>query len=214
MNSEKTFLETSVCSKEWYPYNMKSIVVFCGSSKGNDPLVLTQARALGQTLAERQIDLVYGGAKIGVMGAVAQGALDTGGVVIGVIPDFLKVKEVVHSGLTELIITQNMHERKLKMHELSDGIITLPGGFGTLEELFEMLTWGQLGLHQYPIGLLNTNGFYDSLLELLKRMVAQGFLKQENFEMILVDETVDGLLQKMEAYKPLPLPKWIKKDQV
>lgn len=193
---------------------MKSIVVFCGSSEGNDPLVLTHAKELGKTLAEREIDLVYGGAKIGVMGAVAQASLDAGGKVIGVIPDFLKVKEVFHPELTELIITQNMHERKLKMHELTDGIITLPGGFGTLEELFEMVTWAQLGLHQYPIGLLNTNGFYDSLLLMLERMVAQGFLKQENYDMLLVDTSVDGLLEKMKNYKPLPLPKWIKKDQV
>jgi len=193
---------------------MKSIVVFCGSSEGSDPQVLIHAKELGQVLVERKIDLVYGGAKIGVMGAVAQSALDAGGKVIGVIPDFLKVKEVFHSGLTELIITQNMHERKLKMHELTDGIITLPGGFGTLEELFEMLTWGQLGLHQYPIGLLNTNGFYDSLLQMLERMVSQGFLMQENYEMILVDSSVNRLLEKMENYKPSPLPKWIKKSQL
>ena len=193
---------------------MKSIVVFCGSSDGNDPLVLTHAKQLGQTLANRQIDLVYGGAKIGVMGAVAQSALDTGGKVIGVIPEFLKTKEVCHTGLSELIITKNMHERKLKMHELTDGIITLPGGFGTLEELFEMVTWGQLGLHQYPMGILNTNGFYDSLLEMLEKMVSQGFLKQEHYAQLLVADSVESLLEKMEGYKPLPVPKWIKNDQV
>jgi len=193
---------------------MKSIVVFCGSSEGNDPQVRTAAEELGQTLAKRQIDLVYGGAKIGIMGVLAQAALNNGGKVVGVIPEFLKVREVSHSGLTELIITQNMHERKLKMHELTDGIITLPGGFGTLEELFEMITWAQLGLHQYPIGLLNTNGFYDSLLQMLERMVSQGFLKQESYEMLLVDNTVSGLLLKMANYKPAPTPKWINKEQV
>ncbi|WP_273567193.1 TIGR00730 family Rossman fold protein [Maribacter halichondriae] len=192
---------------------MNSIVVFCGSSEGNDPAILQAAAELGKILAEREIILVYGGAKIGVMGTVAQTTLDKDGKVIGVIPEFLKHKEVFHTGLTELIVTQNMHERKLKMHELSEGIITLPGGYGTLEELFEMITWAQLGLHQKPIGILNTNGFYDDLLQLLQKMVSKGFLSQENYDMILVDDDVDGLLKKMVAYIPLPLPKWIKKEQ-
>ncbi len=193
---------------------MKSIVVFCGSSDGNDPDILEAGYHLGRTLAERNITLVYGAAKIGVMGKVAQGALDANGTVIGVIPDFLKVKEVFHSGLTELIITENMHQRKLKMHELSDGVITLPGGYGTLEELFEMTTWGQLGLHQKPMGILNTNGFYDSLLEMLQKMVDQDFLKQDNLEMLLTAASVEDLLSKMDAYQPLPIPKWIQSDQV
>lgn len=193
---------------------MKSIVVFCGSSEGRDREVLDAALLLGRTFAERNITLVYGAAKIGVMGKVAEGALDKDGKVIGVIPDFLLLKEVYHPELTELIITENMHERKLKMYELSDGIITLPGGYGTLEELFEMITWSQLGLHQKPIGILNTNGFYDDLLKMLRKMVTQGFLKQENYDMLLVDDNVNGLLQKMSDYRPLPLPKWIQKDQV
>ena len=193
---------------------MHSIVVFCGSSEGNDPDILSSAYALVQTLAEQKITLVYGAAKIGVMGKVAQGALDYKGKVIGIIPDFLKLKEVYHTGLTELIVTENMHERKLKMHELSDGIITLPGGYGTLEELFEMITWAQLGLHQKPIGILNTNGFYDDLLKMIRKMVDQGFLKVENYEMLLVDDSVDGLIKQMENYKPLAMPKWIEKDQV
>ncbi len=193
---------------------LSSIVVFCGSSEGNDPKVLQAATELGKVLAERNITVVYGAAKIGVMGKVARAALDNDGRVIGVIPDFLLLREVFHPELSELIITENMHERKLKMHELSDGIITLPGGFGTLEEFFEMITWAQLGLHQKPIGILNTNGFYDDLLKMLKKMVSQGFLKKENYEMILVDDDVEGLLKQMEEYVPLPLPKWIKKDQV
>ncbi len=192
---------------------MRSIVVFCGSSEGNDPAILQAAGELGKVLAERKITLVYGGAKIGVMGTIALTALHKGGKVIGVIPEFLKHKEVFHSGLSKLIVTENMHERKLRMHELSDGIIMLPGGFGTLEEFFEMLTWAQLGLHQKPIAILNTNGFYDDLLQLLQKMVTLGFLKQENLDMILVDDDVDGLLKKMEDYVPLPLPKWIKKEQ-
>tara|TARA_R110002167_G_scaffold91083_33_gene245078 strand:- start:631 stop:1212 length:582 start_codon:yes stop_codon:yes gene_type:complete len=193
---------------------MKSIVVFCGSSEGNDTDILDAATKLGKTLAERNIRLVYGAAKIGVMGKIAQGSLDHGGKVIGVIPDFLMKKEVYHTGLHELIITDNMHERKLKMHELSDGIITLPGGYGTMEELFEVITWAQLGLHQKPIGILNTNGFYDELLRMLQKMVDQDFLKPENYEMLLVDDQVDALLQKMMDYTPVPTPKWIQKDQV
>ncbi|WP_394748535.1 LOG family protein [Spongiimicrobium salis] len=193
---------------------MESIVVFCGSSDGNDEKVMEQAYQLGKNLATRGIHLVYGAAKIGVMGKVAQGALDHGGTVLGVIPEFLKVKEVFHNGLTELIVTDNMHQRKLKMHERSDGIMMLPGGFGTLEEFFEMLTWAQLGLHPYPIGILNVNSFYDPLMNMLKTMVAQGFVKQENYDMILIDESIEGLLSKMESYRPLPVPKWIKKEQV
>lgn len=193
---------------------MKSIVVFCGSSEGSDAKYTTDAYNLGKTCAENGISLVYGGSKIGIMGQVAKGALEHDGKVIGVIPEFLKIREVFHDGLFNLIITKNMHERKLKMHELSEGIIMLPGGFGTLEEFFEMLTWSQLGLHQYPIGILNTNGFYDSLLEMMERMVEKGFVKQENLNTILVDDTIEGLLDQMNRYKPLPTPKWIQKEQL
>lgn len=193
---------------------MKSIVVFCGSSEGNEPEFSSDAYALGKVLAERKITMVYGGAKIGIMGQVAQGALEANGKVIGVIPEFLKTREVYHRSLTELIITQNMHERKLKMHELSEGIIMLPGGFGTLEEFFEMLTWGQLGLHQYPIGILNTNGFYDDLLKMMKSLVDKGFVKKLNFDMILVDTSIAGLLQKMESYAPPEITKWVQKEQL
>lgn len=193
---------------------MTSLVVFCGSSEGTNPEYIQQGYDLGKTLAEQKITLVYGGAKIGVMGEVARGALEANGKVIGVIPDFLKLREVFHTHLTELFVTQDMHERKLKMHDLSEGIIMLPGGYGTLEEFFEMLTWAQLGLHQYPIGILNTNGFYTELMQMLSKMVDQGFVKKENYEMILVDETIAGLLTQMENYQPLPVPKWIKKEQV
>lgn len=192
---------------------MKGIVVFCGSSEGSDTQFADDAYDLGKTLAQQQVDLIYGGAKIGVMGKVAQGALDARGKVIGVIPEFLMRKEVYHDGLTELIITQNMHDRKLKMHELSDGILMLPGGFGTLEEFFEMLTWAQLGLHPYPIAVLNTNGFYDELLQMLKKMVEKGFVKKENLNAILVDKNIDNLLEKMKAFKPFPAPKWMTKEE-
>lgn len=193
---------------------MNSIVVFCGSSEGTDPRYAQQAYLLGKTFAEQEITLVYGGAKIGVMGEIARGAIEAKGKVIGVIPDFLKIREVFHTDLSELIVTQDMHERKLKMHELSDGIIMLPGGYGTLEEFFEMLTWAQLGLHQYPIGILNTNGFYTELMKMLAKMVDQGFVKKENYKMILVDDSISGLLQQMKNYEPIPVPKWIKKEQV
>lgn len=193
--------------------NIRSVAVFCGSSEGNDTKILENASQLGVALAKEQMTLVYGAAKIGVMGKVAEAALHSKGHVIGVIPDFLKLKEVVHLGLSELITTKNMHERKLKMNELADAFITLPGGFGTLEELFEIITWAQLGLHQKPIGLLNINGFYNHLLAQLEVMVKNGFLKLENYEMLLVDDSVEGLLQKMKAYKPLPVPKWLKVER-
>jgi len=190
-----------------------SICVFCGSSDGNDIQVEQQAKALGTYLANHDITLVYGAAKIGVMGQVAQACLDHKGKVIGVIPEFLKLKEVVHLGLTELITNENMHQRKMTMQEISDGFITLPGGFGTLEELFEIITWSQLGLHQKPIGLLNVNGFYDDLLKMLEHMVRRGFLKMENYELLIVDTTVEGLISKMQAYKPQAVPKWLKGDR-
>ena len=169
---------------------------------------------MGKTLAEHKIDLIYGGAKIGVMGKVAEGALEHGGKVIGIIPEFLKLKEVFHEGLAQLIVTQNIHERKLLMHEKSDGILMLPGGFGTLEEFFEMLTWSQLGLHPYPIAILNTNGFYDELLRMLQKMVERGFVRKENYRAIIVDQDIERLLDKMKNYVPLPVPKWMNKEQI
>ena len=189
---------------------LASICVYCGSSAGTDPEIINQARLLGATLAKKDMTLVYGAAKIGVMGAVAQGALDANGKVIGVIPAFLQIKEVVHTGLTELIVNETMHERKMKLQELSDGFITLPGGFGTMEELFEVLTWSQLALHKKPVGMLNVNGFYDDLLSALKNMVDKGFLKQENYDILLVDTTIDGLLDQMEKFEPMAMPKWLK----
>lgn len=188
---------------------LRSICVYCGSSPGNDPDIGDIALELGSHLAQKDITVIYGAAKIGVMGQVAQATLDYGGKVIGVIPEFLKRKEVVHTGLTELIVNKDMHERKMKMQELSDGFITLPGGFGTLEELFETLTWGQLALHSKPIGILNINGYYDELLALLQTMIAKGFLKQENYELLLIDTTVQGLMRQMADFTPLPAPKWL-----
>ncbi len=191
---------------------MKRITVFCGSSMGNAPLFKEQAYALGRTLAELKIGVVYGGAKVGLMGEIANGALENHGEVIGVLPRFLQEKELAHEGLTELLLVESMHERKTKMHELSDGVIMLPGGFGTLEEFFEMLTWAQLGLHQKPIGILNTNGFYTHLMDLIQTMVDQGFLKAMNQDMVLVSDEIDQLLLLMKNYKAPTVGKWITKE--
>lgn len=188
---------------------MKSIVVFCGSAEGNKRVYKEAAHQLGTALATQGIRLIYGGAKVGIMGAVADAALAAGGEVIGVIPNFLRTKEVAHEGLTELIVTENMHERKLKMHELSDGIIALPGGWGTMEELFEMLTWAQLGLHVRPVGLLNVNGYYNALNTLCDTMVNEGFLPADVRNMLLTSNSSDDLLQQMRAYVPIQTPKWI-----
>lgn len=193
---------------------MNSITIFCGSSIGTDPIYHQQATLLGETLAENKIQLVYGGARVGLMGSVADGALSKGGEVIGVIPDFLQKKELAHLGITKLHIVETMHQRKTMMHDLSDGFIALPGGFGTLEELFEIITWAQLGLHKKPIGLLNTNGFYNHLSLLLQHMVNQGLLKEVNQQMLLIDENIDQLLEKMAQYEAPLVGKWIEKDEV
>lgn len=188
---------------------LNKICVFCGSSEGNDFAITDTAQDLGEIFAKRDITLVYGGAKIGVMGVIAKSVLKNKGKVIGVIPNFLKKKEVVHLGLTKLISTENMHERKLKMQEQSDGFIALPGGMGTLEELFEIITWLQLGLHQKPIGLLNINGFYNDLIKMLETMVRKGFLSVENYSLLLVDSDPVKLIKKMEEFKRPDVPKWL-----
>ncbi len=193
---------------------MKSITVFCGSSFGTEEIYKQQAVLLGQTLAKQNIKLIYGGANVGLMGAVADGVLNSGGEAIGVLPDFLRSKEIAHLGLTELILVESMHERKTKMNDLCDGVIALPGGFGTLEELFEMLTWAQLGLHKKPIAILNINGFYDSLIELTKSMVEKGLLKDVNQQMLLVSDNIDDLLDQMKNYVAPAVGKWIEKKEL
>jgi len=193
---------------------MKSITVFCGSSSGTDAVFEEQAYLLGKTLAGKNIGLVYGGADVGLMGAVANGALENVGEVTGVLPNFLRSKEIAHRGLTELILVETMHERKTKMNDLCDGVIALPGGFGTMEEFFEMLTWGQLGLHKKPIAILNVAGFYNPLLEMMQTMVNKGLLKEANHEMVLVSDTIDDLLDKMHDYKAPVNGKWITKEEV
>jgi len=193
---------------------MKSITVFCGSSFGSDEIYKEQAILLGQTLAKQNIQLIYGGANVGLMGAVADGVLLEGGKVIGVLPHFLQSKEIAHQDLTELILVETMHERKTKMNDLCDGVIVLPGGYGTLEEFFEMITWAQLGLHKKPIAILNINGFYDDLIKLVQNMVDKGFLKQINQEMLLVSDSIDELLEKMKNYRAPSVGKWISKEEV
>lgn len=187
---------------------MKSICVFCASSLGKDPIYSQTAFELGKILAENQIDLIYGGAQVGLMGKVAEGTLSNKGKAIGIIPEFLKTKEIAHASLTELITVQTMHERKALMHDKSDAFIALPGGFGTLEELFEILTWAQLNLHQKPIGILNINGFYDPLIQLVETMITSGLLKQEYKAMLLISDSIEDLISQMNLYEVPFVKKW------
>ena len=190
----------------------KSIVVFCASSPGFDGVWTQEAYGVGEYLASQNITLVYGGGRVGLMGAVADGALANNGKVIGVIPHFLNSKEIGHTGVTELIAVENMHQRKTMMNDLSEAIIALPGGFGTMEELFEMITWAQLGLHQKPVGLLNTNGFYDHLIAFVQNMVDAGLLNKQNQEMLLVSDNIEDLVHKMQAYVAPDVPKWLNRE--
>ena len=193
---------------------MKRVTVFCGSSLGTGDQFALHAAALGKALAQNNLELVYGGANVGLMGVLADSVLLAGGKVTGVLPYFLQGKEIAHEGLTELILVESMHERKLKMHELCDGVIALPGGYGTLEEFFEMLTWAQLGLHQKPIALLNVNGFYDDLVAMIQTMVDKGFLKEINQRMLLVSNSIEDMLDAMDHYQAPAVGKWITKDKV
>jgi len=191
---------------------MNRLCVFCGSSPGRHPAYLAAAAKLGTVLAKRRIGLVYGGASIGLMGAVADAARAAGGEVIGVIPRALVEFEVAHTGLADLRIVASMHERKALMAELSEGFVALPGGIGTLEELFEVWTWGQLGSHRKPCALLNVAGFYDRLLGFLDFVADEAFLRPVHREMLLVAETPDILLEKLQVYRAPPETRWISRD--
>ncbi len=189
---------------------MKSICIFCGANFNGDERLLQTIQQLADELVRRHMSLVFGGGKVGVMGLMADAVLQRGGRAIGVIPGFLMDKEVGHTGLTELIITENMHERKQRMADLSDGVITLPGGFGTLEEFFEVLTWLQLGLHQKPVGLLNYGGFYDHLLKQMDVMTEQKFLKPLNRALVLSAHEPADLLNQMEGFTAKPDEVWFR----
>lgn len=188
---------------------MRRICVFCGSNPGASPIYVETARTLGETLARRRLGLVYGGGKVGLMGAVADGALAAGGEAIGVIPHALVVREVAHQGLTELRVVDSMHERKALMAELADGFLVLPGGIGTMEEFFEVWTWAQLGLHGKPIGLLDTAGYYAQLQGFLDHAVAERFLHPDHRSTVLVDADPGRLLDRMQGYAPPNVAKWI-----
>jgi uncharacterized protein (TIGR00730 family) len=192
---------------------VQAVCVFCGSSPGADPTFLTEARALGRLIAETGRSLVYGGAKLGLMGAVADGALAAGGKVIGVLPRTLVGKEIAHEGLTDLRIVETMHERKATMADLAGAFVAMPGGLGTLEELFEMWTWGQLGLHRKPLALFGTRDFFAPLLDFLDRLVEQRFLWPAHRQMLIVEDDPARLLARLDAYQPVFLPKWIDRTE-
>ncbi|HTO15033.1 MAG TPA: TIGR00730 family Rossman fold protein [Edaphocola sp.] len=177
---------------------MKSILVFCGARIGNEKIFAEQAYQLGAYLAKNNYRLIFGGGKVGMMGAVANGVLENGGEAIGVIPIFLKDIEVMHDGLTELIEVETMHERKAKMENLADAVIAMPGGFGTLDELFELLTWSQLNLHKKPLVLFNIKGYFDPLIIMMMQMVKTGFLGEENYRLLKVGDTIKELMGKIE----------------
>ncbi|QOD85093.1 TIGR00730 family Rossman fold protein [Chromobacterium haemolyticum] len=188
---------------------MKAICLFCGSNKGIKPEYEAAARDFGRTLAEQGVTLVYGAGKVGLMGVAADAALAAGGKVIGVIPEFLKAKEVAHTGLTEIHVTETMHQRKALMAELSDGFIALPGGFGTFDELFEILTWGQLSLHGKPVGLLDAAGYYQPLHLMMEHAVTEGFARPGNMDLFRINEDLPALLSDMRAYQPREVAKWL-----
>jgi uncharacterized protein (TIGR00730 family) len=193
---------------------IRSLCVYCGSSPGVDPAYRDAAVALGTLLAQERITLVFGGGKVGLMGAVADAALAAGGRVHGIIPHALSGKEVKHSGLSEIEVVGSMHERKARMAEVSDAFVALPGGLGTFEELFETWTWAQLGWHDKPVALLDVAGFYAPLAGFLDHVVAQGFVKPIHRDMLLIDRDPANLLARLRDYVPPEVPKWLGPDQI
>ena len=191
---------------------LTTICVFCAAGAGRDPIYAAQARAMGAYLAESGRRLVYGGGRTGLMGALAEGALGAGGDVIGIMPKHLVEHEVAHTGLTELRVVGSMHERKAMLAELSDGFVAMPGGLGTLEELFEVWTGGQLGLHRKPYGMLNVNGYFSPLLTFLDHAVTEQFFRPVYRALLVVDTEPASLLARMEAMDPPPLPRWVRPE--
>lgn len=192
---------------------MRSLCIYCGSSSGNDPAYVEAARSVGAELARRGIEVIYGGAHVGLMGQMADAALVAGGRVIGVIPQQLVRKELAHRQLTALHITSSMHARKAKMAELAEGFVALPGGVGTLEEIFEIWTWAQLGLHGKPVGLLNVGGYYGELVRFVDHATASGFIRPEQRGMLIVEPTINALLARFESWVPPVVEKWIARDE-
>lgn len=188
---------------------LKRICIFCGSSIGRDPAYGEAARRTGRVLAERRIGLVYGGGGTGMMGAVADGALAAGGEVIGVIPHALRTKELAHAGVTDMIVVDSMHERKARMADLADGFVALPGGLGTLEEICEIATWLQLGIHRKPCGLLNVAGYYDELIAFLDHAVGEQFLRREYRDPLIVEHEPAAMLEKMGTWTPPETMRWV-----
>jgi uncharacterized protein (TIGR00730 family) len=193
--------------------HLASVCVFCGSSPGVDPGFVAAAEEVGRLLATQGRRLVYGGGRLGLMGAVADAALAHGGEVIGVIPGALVEKEVAHTGLTELRVVASMHDRKAAMADLTDGFLALPGGIGTLEEFFEIWTWGQLGLHHKPFGLLNVAGFFDPLLAFLDQLTEQRFVRAEHRDMLCTRAVAGDLLEEMTAHRPVDVWRWLSKAE-
>lgn len=193
---------------------MKSVTIFCGSSSGVSKRFQDDAQTMGRLLAEKQIDIIFGGGKIGLMGTVADACLQHGGKVTGVIPKFLLTKEVAHDGLTQMHVVTTMHERKMMMHDLGEAFIALPGGFGTMEELFEMLTWAQLGLHPKPIAILNSGGYFNHLIQFIHHMYHQGFISDTHRDLVLVHEQPEILLSMMERYVAPDVPQWFNKEEI
>ncbi|WP_068829232.1 TIGR00730 family Rossman fold protein [Pseudomonas sp. BMS12] len=189
--------------------SLKSVCVFCGASPGARPIYREAAEALGRSLAERGLTLIYGGGAVGLMGIVADAALAAGGEVIGIIPQSLERAEIGHNGLTRLEVVDGMHARKARMAELADAFIALPGGLGTLEELFEVWTWGQLGYHAKPLGLLEVDGFYARLTDFLDHLVAERFVREPHRAMLQIDEAPSALLERLAAWQPTVAPKWV-----
>lgn len=192
---------------------LASIAVYCGSSPGVDPAHMECARDFGELLAREGIALVYGGGNVGLMGAVADGALSAGGVVHGVITEALRVKELAHQELTSLIVVDTMHERKAAMADRADAFVALPGGFGTFDELFEVITWTQLGIHEKPCGILNHNGFFDDLVTFIDKTTSAGFIKPAHRDTVVVEGEGSAMLRRLRAWEPARIPKIVDRDQ-
>ena len=194
---------------------MPRLAVFCGSSPGNRPIYLEAAVRLGRTLGERKIGLVYGGSSVGLMGAMADAVIASGGEAIGVIPRSMVDREIAHTKLSALHVVETMHERKQRMADLSDAFVALPGGLGTLDELFEIYTWAQLGMHEKPIGILNVEGYFDGLAGFLEHAVAERFVREEHREMLIVEDEPARMLERLKNFDPASLtPKWIDRQDV